>query len=154
MFKKLLCPTDFSETAAKSIPYIKKLMSAGAEEIVLVNVIHQRILDSLETIHLSAYYQDGRYHEDKEAAEERIKAERVEKMAPLAAELEAAGFKVKIKIEKGYPVKEILRIEKEENVSAVVMGSHGKSNIRDAFMGSVSEKVMRRAISPVLVVKR
>ena len=69
-------------------------------------------------------------------------------------ELETAGFEVKIRIEKGYPVKEILKVEKEEAVSAIVLGSHGRNNIRGARIGSVSEKVIRRAVSTVLIVKR
>ena len=48
----------------------------------------------------------------------------------------------------------ILRAEEEEGVSVVVIGSHGKSNIKEMLLGSVSEKVVRKAKSPVLVVKR
>ncbi len=75
-------------------------------------------------------------------------------MAPIVAELEAAGFEVKIRIEKGYPFREILKVEKEEAVSAIVMGSHGRNNFPGARIGSVSEKVMRRSVTPVLLVKR
>jgi len=87
-------------------------------------------------------------------AELRLGKDREKKIAPIAAELEAAGYEVKIRIEKGYPVKEILKVEKEEAVSIIVLGSHGRNNIKNAFMGSVSEKVIRRAISNVLLVKR
>ncbi len=47
MFAKILYPTDFSDTAGKSLQYLKELRKAGAREVVLLNVIHQRILDSL-----------------------------------------------------------------------------------------------------------
>lgn len=154
MFKTLLYPTDFSDAAGKSLDYLKQLHNAGAEKIVLLNVIHQRVLDTLETIHKAAYFQDARYHEDRDEAEQRLEKDRRDKMAPIAAELEAAGFEVKIRIEKGYPVKEILKVEKEEAVSAIVLGSHGRNNILGARMGSVSEKVIRRAVSTVLLVKR
>ena len=154
MFKTLLYPTDFSDTAGKSLSYLKQLRHAGAEKIILLNIIHQRILDTLETIHKAAYFQDGRYQEDSEQAEQRLVEQRKKKLAPIAAELEAAGYQVKTRIEKGLPVKEILKVEKEEAVSAIVMGSHGRNNIKGALMGSVSEKVVRRAVSPVLLVKR
>ncbi len=36
----------------------------------------------------------------------------------------------------------------------IVIGSHGKSNLEEMFLGSVSEKVIRRCIKPVLVIKR
>ena len=51
-------------------------------------------------------------------------------------------------------IQEILRVEEEENISAIVMGSHGRSNLQKIFLGSVSEKVARRCKQPVLVVKR
>ncbi len=44
VFTKILFPTDFSDTAGKSLQYIKELRKAGAQKIVLLNVIHQRIL--------------------------------------------------------------------------------------------------------------
>ncbi len=154
MFKTILYPTDFSDNAGKSLGYLKQLHNAGAEKIVLLNVIHQRVLDTLETIHKIAYFQDGRYHEDREEAEQKLEKDRKNKMAPIVAELEAAGFEVKIRIEKGYPFREILKVEKEEAVSAIVMGSHGRNNFPGARIGSVSEKVMRRSVTPVLLVKR
>ena len=154
MFKTILYPTDFSDTAGKSMSYLKQLRNAGAQKIILLNIIHQRVLDTLETIHKAAYFQDARYHEDRDEAELRLGKDREEKMAPIAAELTAAGFEVKIRIEKGYPVREILRVEKEEGVSVIILGSHGRNNILRARIGSVSEKIVRRSIAPILLIKR
>ncbi len=154
MFSKILYPTDFSDTAGKSLQYLKELRKVGAREVVLLNVIHQRILDSLETIHKAIYFQDGRYEEDSETAVQKLEEERRKKMAPLVTELEAAGFVVTTRIEKGHPVTEILKVEKAEKVSAIVMGSHGRNDIVDALIGTVSEKVIRRSNTPVLLIKR
>ena len=154
MFTKILYPTDFSDTAGKSLQYIKELRNAGAQKIVLLNVIHQRILDSLESIHKAVYFQDGRYEEDCEAALQKLEAERKKKMVPLVTELEAAGFEVITRIEKGHPATEILKVEKAEAVSAIVMGSHGRNDIVEALIGTVSGKVVRRSATPVLLVKR
>ena len=153
MFKIILYPTDFSDTSGKNMDYLKQLRNAGAKKVVLLNVIHQRILDTLETVNKAAYFQDSRYHEDWDETLQKLESERRTKIAPMVAELEAAGFEVKTRIEKGYPVKEILKAEKEEAASAIVMGSHGKNNIKGARIGSVSEKVVRRAVSTVLLVK-
>ena len=75
-------------------------------------------------------------------------------MAPLVAELEAAGFEVTVRIEKGHPVTQILKVEKDEGVSAIVMGSHGRNDIVDSLIGTVSAKVVRRSATPVLLIKR
>lgn len=68
--------------------------------------------------------------------------------------LKNAGFKVKPRLEIGVPLTKILAVEKEEKVSVIVIGSHGKSNLEEMFMGSVSEKVVRKCKRPILVIKR
>ncbi len=154
MFEKILYPTDFSDTAGKTLKYIKQLKDAGAKEVVLLNVIHQRTLDTIETLHSVVYFQDGRYQEDAEEAVKKMKEDRRKRLAPIADEMEQYGFKVKMRIEKGIPRREILKIEKEEDVSVIVMGSHGRSDVSGMLIGSVSEKVVRRSTKPVLIVKR
>jgi len=69
-------------------------------------------------------------------------------------ELKKCGFEVKVRIETGVPLTEILRVEQEEGVSVTVIGSHGKSNVKEMLLGSVSEKVIRKSERPVLVIKR
>ena len=64
------------------------------------------------------------------------------------------GLEVKVRIETGVPLKEILKVEEEEKVSAIVIGSHGKTNLEEMVLGSVSEKVIRKSKNPVLVIKR
>jgi len=108
----------------------------------------------METIHKAVYFQDGRYEEDSEIAVQKLEAERRKKMVPLVTELEAAGFEVDIRIEKGHPATEILKVEKAEEISAIVMGSHGRNDIVEALIGTVSGKVVRRSATPVLLVKR
>jgi len=85
------------------------------------------------------------YQLNKEARDEAMKIEK---------KLRESGFKVKVRIETGVPLREILKAEEEEKVSAIVIGSHGKTNLEQMFLGSVSEKVIRLSKSPVLIVKR
>ena len=42
----------------------------------------------------------------------------------------------------------------DEKVSIIVVGSHGRSNIREMLIGSVSENVIRHAKVPLLVISR
>ena len=83
-----------------------------------------------------------------------IRADAKKQMDAVERELKGNGFTVKVKIERGIPFQIILRVEDEEDVSAIVIGSHGKSNIKEMLLGSVSEKVIRKSKKPVLVVKR
>ena len=75
-------------------------------------------------------------------------------LEPIKKELERAGLVVRTMFVTGMPVREILRIETEEDVSVTVIGSHGKSNLEEMFMGSISEKVVRRCKKPILIVRR
>ena len=85
----------------------------------------------------------------------RITGEAYKEIGGMEAEFREKGFDVKVRIERGIPFREILRVEEEEEgVSAIVMGSHGKTNIEEMLLGSVSEKVIRKSKKPVLVIKR
>ena len=54
----------------------------------------------------------------------------------------------------GEPAEEILRLAKERGADLIVLGTHGRSGLGRLLMGSVAEKVMRRAPCLVLTVKQ
>jgi nucleotide-binding universal stress UspA family protein len=144
MFKKILYPTDFSDVSKKALDYIRQLKEAGTEEVIVLHVLDERGIDAM------ARYAAGSYAElidriEQEAGEEGKNIERA---------LKESGVKVKVRIQTGIPLTEILKVEEEEGVSAIVIGSHGKTNLQEMFLGSVSEKVIRKSKGPVLVVKR
>jgi nucleotide-binding universal stress UspA family protein len=93
------------------------------------------------------------YEYEKEA-QEMMRANVEKKLEELKAGIEAEGLKVSVKAVEGTPFREILKIAEDEDVSLIALGSHGKSNIREKLLGSVSEKVIRGSKQPVLVVKR
>jgi len=152
MFKKILFPTDFSETASKAMKVIEQLKCTGAEEVVVVHIIDRRTLDALLKLETEASIRTNT-NTVKEEKEQRI-GQVESKMETVKKELESKGFTVKTRIEIDVPFLAILKAEKEEAVSVIVIGSHGLSNIEEMLLGSVSEKVIRKAKSPVIVVKR
>jgi nucleotide-binding universal stress UspA family protein len=116
------------------------------EEVVVLHIIDESEIEHIA--HLSEASLDIEELEKKreEYAKEEIWA--VEK------ELKESGFTVKTMIKKGVPFTDILKAEEKENISVVVIGSHGKSCISEMLLGSVSEKVIRKSSKPVLVVRR
>jgi len=56
-------------------------------------------------------------------------------------------------VEPGPPAATIARAAKEWPADLIVIGSHGRSGMRRALLGSVAEGVMRNAPCPVLVVR-
>ena len=52
------------------------------------------------------------------------------------------------------PADELLKLAEQENVEAIVVGTHGRSRLVQLLMGSVAESVVRRACCPVITVKQ
>ena len=145
MFEKILYPIDFSDVSLKALSVVKQLKDAGAKEVVILHVIDSRFFDAM------AWYAHKKNL--KEIGDD-LENEAKNQIAPIENELVDSGFNVKIRVVKGVPSSVILRVEKEENVSTIVIGSHGMSNLEEMLIGSVTEKVVRRAQSLVVVVKR
>ena len=146
MLKKILYPTDFSDSAPKALNYIKKLKQAGAQEVVILHVINQRIIDGLMRHAML----------DKDIIQWKEKAQAIaqESLSEMRKELEGQGFTVKVIVNTGFPWREILDVEAKEAPSILVIGSHGRSNVGDIFLGSVSDRVIRKCRQPIMVIKR
>jgi nucleotide-binding universal stress UspA family protein len=146
MFEKILYPTDFSDVSKKAMDFIKQLKGAGTKEVVVFHVIDERILDRIQ------------HHSETginvEVIEKKMEENAQEEIRAIEDELKKSGFNVKTRIDKGVPFREILKAEQEEDISVVVIGSHGVSCIEEMFLGSCSEKVIRKSRKPVLVVRR
>jgi len=143
MFKKILFPTDFSDVSQKAVKYIKQLKGAGAQEVIVLHVIDEKELLVLSRV-------PDQYLQIKAQMEKEIAKE----MAAIEADMTAEGFRIKLKVKTGKPFTEIMMTAADEKVSIIVVGSHGRSNIEEMLMGSVSENVIRHAKVPLLVISR
>jgi len=144
LFRRILYPTDFLDVSKKAINYLIQLKEAGTEEVVILHVVDTRSLHIPEVYSLLDLSLLGEKQE-LAAREEAVK---------ITERLADSGIKTIIRIENGIPFKEILRAEADEDISLIVIGSHGTSNVKEMLLGSVSEQVIRKARKPVLVVKR
>jgi len=143
MFHKILYPTDFSDRSKKALAYLVQLKNAGEKEVVILHVVDTRNLHIPEIFSMMDLSTLGEKQAEKAVAE----------ASSIAGLLNNAGLKTRVRIERGIPFKEILRVAKEEDVSLIVIGSHGASNVEEMLLGSVSEKVIRKSKVPVFVVK-
>jgi len=146
MFEKILYPTDFSDVSKKAMGFIKQLKGAGTKEVVVFHVIDERIIDRIQ------HHSEGGIN--VEELGKKMEENAQEEISAIEGELKKSGFNVKTRIDKGVPFREILKAEQEEDISVVVIGSHGVSCIEEMFLGSCSEKVIRKSSKPVLVVRR
>jgi nucleotide-binding universal stress UspA family protein len=144
MFERILYPTDFSDVSKKALDYIKQLKEGGAKEVIILHVLDERGIDA------AARYAPGIAVE----VEKTMREDAGQELRSAEKQLKEHGLKVHARITIGIPLREILNIEENEDVSVIVIGSHGKSNVEEMLLGSVSEKVVRKCKKPVFVIKR
>ena len=144
MFKKILFPTDFSDVSKKALDYIMTLKDVGAETVVIIHVVDQRSVQVIDSLAIM----------NSHDLEREIMTRASQAMEEIENKLKDHGFEVKSLLKVGFPVMEILDAEKYEDISIIVIGSHGRSNLEEMFLGSVSEKVIRKCEKPVFVIKK
>ena len=148
MFKKILFPTDFSESSEKVLPYLKHLKEAGTEEIVILHVLDERYRDWKDS--LMWMTEDARNELVNDVAKSATEIAEKE-LDNLEKELKPM-FKVKIVLEGGKPFKTILDVADRENVSCITMASKGATDLQEILLGSVTERVVRKSSQPCLII--
>jgi universal stress protein A len=142
--KHVLVPTDFSDTSDRAVRYAKAFAKAFGATLHIVHVVEEPYGQpwAVEAYGFSlAALQD-----------EWIK-EAGNRMAKVQAESEQAAVTTVTSTVLGHPVMEILRYAKDQNVDLIVMGTHGRGPLGHVVMGSVAERVVRKAPCPVLTVR-
>jgi nucleotide-binding universal stress UspA family protein len=67
--------------------------------------------------------------------------------------LDTAGIEFRIETAVGKPEREVVAFAEEHDVDHIVIGSHGREGVSRVLLGSVAEKIVRRAPVPVTVVR-
>ena len=143
-FKQILFPSDFSDFSKYAASFaIAFACDYGAKLYVLhVSEIPSDITDML-AVKVSS-------EELRDKAEEFAAREIDDASTPDL--LEKLNYEIIHQI--GKPFAEIIKFAKEKAVDMIVMGTHGRSALESAIMGSTAEKVVRKAPCPVLTVRR
>ena len=147
MFKKILYPTDFSEVSKSALNYLKQLKKSGSEEVLVLHVIDKKALQFSYLYFFDESSADGN-------VEQKLKVDAERELNEIEGKLKDWGFKVSSSVKLGIPIKEILNAEQNNDISIIVIGSHGKSNVAEMLLGSVSENIIRKCKKPILIVKR
>ena len=152
MYRKVLVPLDGSKLAECVVEHVKSIATGcQVPTVVLLRVV--------EPISPPSYFalrhemdEDTTYRDAKETAEAQAKNYLSEMTERLKAGLKAEGTAVENHIAYGLPADEILNYAEQKQVDLIVMSTHGRSGISRWFSGSVSEKVVRQSLIPVLIV--
>lgn len=150
MISRILVPTDGSKVAQKAARYAVQLAKETDAEILLLSVIDKRFMivsQSIPAIASPTHLTDPVEDYLRQAAQ--AYTEEITKLC------EKKNVKSKTLIKTGHPVEEIIKEAKKNKADMIVMGSHGKSALKAAVLGSVSMGVMQKDTRiPVLLVRR
>jgi nucleotide-binding universal stress UspA family protein len=138
--RRILVPTDFSDSARQALDWGVALARPFTAEILLLHVVEN----------LTVGYASDLFPVPMAEVYEEISGYARTELQKLAAEVRAQGLVLHERLSQGTPSAEIVRIAKEEGVDLVVLGSHGKGLLDHALFGSTTERVVRKAPCPVL----
>ncbi len=142
--KRILVPTDFSEHSRNALRYAAAFANRFGAEIYLLHVFQD----------LSIFQPDAVTAGPPAAAplEEMLAAARAALERSLQ-ESNVKGLPVHPEVCEGSPFEEIVTFAKEKDIDLIVMGTHGRGWLAHVLLGSVTEKVVRKAPCPVLTVR-
>ncbi|MEA1931726.1 MAG: universal stress protein [Euryarchaeota archaeon] len=136
----VLVPYDGSQPAQQAVEYA--IDNCGVQPIVLLRVIE---------------FADGSLEAGVDLIKERLKESREEGAAELSDELletlndSTVDYDVETVV--GKPAREIVEFAEANDISQIVIGSHGRTGASRVLLGSVAQTVVRRAPTPVTVVR-
>lgn len=138
---KILVPTDFSEHSARAVRYGAELAAKFGAELHLLHCVEQTPI---------LYGEGGAWISPETIVELQAAADQQLQDVPVDP---SEGVTVVRKCVDGHPFVEVIRYAKAEETDLIVIGTHGRGAIAHLLLGSVAEKVVRKAPCPVLTVR-
>ena len=140
---KILFATDFSENSEHAFDYAFTMAKKFNARLIIIHVIN-------EPVDLRGFYVP---HISFDRLEKEIE-EGAEKMLQKFCRTNIKDFSnYQTVIVAGIPYEEILKTADEEDVSLIVLGTHGRKGIDHFLFGSTAERVVRSAKCPVLTTR-
>ncbi len=142
--ERILCPVDFSDFSAKAFDYAHSLARHYSAKLFLEHVVepplspypYYALPDSVNEISWKL----------SEVAEKHLH-ELVATHAP-------NGIQPQVVVHSGLVTESILAFANTHAMDLIVMGTHGRRGLDRMTMGSVTEKILRKARCPVLAVRK
>jgi len=139
--RKILIATDGSEASEKAADFGIETLRSGGAKVYAVYVIDTGSYGPVTA-------------DDKRSKKiERLEGIGNKATSYIEEKAKAAGLEAESAVLSGKPAEEIVNFADEQKVDMIIVGSLGKGGIKRFMLGSVSEKVVRRAKIPVLVVR-
>ena len=142
--ERILCPFDFSESSVLAYRYAESIAWHYKATLLLQHVIFS----------LTPYYP---YHAFPDAYDEicrKLRADAGQQLQEFAKTHNCRGVQIECTVQDGDVTDLILEVAEHRGVNLIVMGTHGLQGLDHLTLGSVTEKVLRKARCPVLAVRK
>ncbi|HEY1549026.1 MAG TPA: universal stress protein [Kofleriaceae bacterium] len=141
-FKHVLCPVDFSASSRQALDAAVDLAISNDAPLTLLHVFRPPLSDG------PAAQISGEAIQAMVDGDDQL-------MAVWTANATKAGVKhVHSTIVTGVPWDEVVQlVDRDRSIDLVVMGTHGRTGLAHALLGSVAERVVRHARCTVLIVR-
>ena len=143
MTKRILHATDFSSQAAGAADEAIRLASALGAEVIVLHVATEIVLYGETAFGMQQVKET--YEEQARWAEARL--------AEMTRSIVDKGIRARWMRRVGLAHEEILKAASEEEVDYIVLGTHGRGGVGRFMLGSVADRVIRRATCPVITVR-
>lgn len=143
MIKRVLIPLDGSELAERAVPHLLRFITSERTELLLMTALSSSVFPLLSDKMRSLTSERIVLSDESEASEQ---------MQMIAQQLVQRGFRVESQFLPGVAAECILHLSEKANVDLIAMSTHGRTGIELALLGSVADKVVRNARSPVFIV--
>ena len=150
MYKKILLPTDGSESAVKAAKHALWIACRDGADIIVLNVFEIYTPSIAFPISTLAGSTEDIYEPLKKEAE-KISDELLDALKS-SEDYKSCNVNIKRMVRQGSPYNEILKTVDEMGIDLVVMGSSGRHGFDRFVLGSETERVVRKSEVPVLVV--
>lgn len=145
--KKILFPTDFSDTSKNAFLYALKLADSIGAEIITLHVYE---LPQADFIDVSAYLYE--IYEVTELSNFENYRDEVPALRNIAEANDLGHIKISNVLENGNLISKIIEISNAENIDYIVMGTKGATGLKETFLGTITTKVMNDTKAVVLAI--
>jgi nucleotide-binding universal stress UspA family protein len=142
-WKRILCPIDFSDASRAALETAAEVARRYGAKVALFHAYP-----------VPGYtFPDGSFVASSKMLEE-LSDQAHRHLLEWKAIAEKLGIaQVEVATAIGEPAHEILAFAKAQQADLLILGTHGRTGIQHALMGSVAERVVRRSTCPVLTVR-
>jgi nucleotide-binding universal stress UspA family protein len=155
--KTIIVPLDESPLAEQILPYVQTLAPMLGAKVHLVRVVSEAEKADMtlyEVVVLGGVGDwIGSRKEQDERAWEILNTAASEYLAQQAETLRAAGLDVDFSIGDGIPSEIIVQTAANMPNAMITMATHGRSGVRGWALGSVTDRVVQSATTPVFVIR-